>query len=123
MSDLWIVIGGDLAGVYKGVWCVTPERLLRKIIVLSPGICSPHLRCGKSTPPLPIAIQCKSQEEATLLMCTLEPVLNSMPSEPSPSLVLRLFSASPAVQNLLKDDQDGFYPVVVGAPSGIHRTL
>ena len=56
-------------------------------------------------------------------MCTLEPVLDSMPPEPSPSHVLRSFSSSLTVQNLLKDDEDGFYPVVVGAPSGIHRTL
>ena len=53
---------------------------------------------------------------------TLHGVLDPISPEPSPSELLTAFDTSCAVRNLLKGDHGGFYAVVVGAPSGIHRT-
>ncbi|KIM60069.1 hypothetical protein SCLCIDRAFT_124978, partial [Scleroderma citrinum Foug A] len=78
--------------------------------------------CGRSTPPLPLAIQCISLDEATFVMQTLWDVLEPILPEPSTSELLGALSTLTNVRNLLSEDQDGFYAVVVGAPAGIHHT-
>ncbi|KAI5983625.1 hypothetical protein EDD15DRAFT_2201917 [Pisolithus albus] len=96
----WVVFGGDEPGIYHTC---------------------PYIRCGRSTPPLPLAIECTSVDEAKVVMQTLQTVLNPILPEPSTHELVRVISASPAIQNLL-NDADGFYAVVVGRPPGVHRT-
>ena len=80
------------------------------------------IRFGRSTPPLPFAIQCLSMTEATHIMCTLQRMLEPILPEPSTSNLLRVLSSLSMVRTLLGDDQSGFYAVVIGSPTGIHHT-
>ncbi|KIM62429.1 hypothetical protein SCLCIDRAFT_24966 [Scleroderma citrinum Foug A] len=50
-------------------------------------------------------------------MQTLQRVLEPILPEPSTSELLKVLRTSTIVQNLLRDDQDGFYAVVVSAPA------
>ncbi|KIM64932.1 hypothetical protein SCLCIDRAFT_113865, partial [Scleroderma citrinum Foug A] len=77
---------------------------------------------GRSTPPLPFAIQCLSMTEATHVMRTLQCMLEPILPEPSTSNLLRVLSSSSTVRTLLGDDQSGFYAIVIGSPTGVHRT-
>jgi len=61
-------------------------------------------------------------DEATHVMRTLQRVLEPILPEPSTPDLLRVLSSSSMVRTLLGDDQNGFYAVVVGSPTGIHRT-
>ena len=61
-------------------------------------------------------------DEATFVMRTLQDALEPILPEPSTSALLGVLSTSTNVHNLLSEDQDGFYAVIVGAPVGIHRT-
>ncbi|KAF8835148.1 hypothetical protein BDN67DRAFT_984808 [Paxillus ammoniavirescens] len=90
----WLVVGGDAPGIYLQ-W---------------------------STPPLPIAIQCLSTDEARTIQRTLHPLISSQPQQPTSSELLRILGSSRAIVDLLSSDLDGFYPVVVGTWVGIHRT-
>ncbi|KAI6098338.1 hypothetical protein EDD16DRAFT_1663650 [Pisolithus croceorrhizus] len=93
------------------------------VLQYSCHVISPYVPCGRSTPPLPLAIQCTSREEAELVMETLHCVLDPLLPEPSTSALVNTLSTSPATQNLLRNaGQDGFYAVVVGKPAGVHRT-
>ncbi|KAI5999013.1 hypothetical protein EDC04DRAFT_2612223 [Pisolithus marmoratus] len=84
MHQYWVVLGGDETGIY----------------------------CMWSMPPLPLAIECTSIDEARVVMQTLHTVLDPILPEPSMHEL-----------NLLTDaDQDGFYVVVVGNPAGVHQT-
>ncbi|KIK80790.1 hypothetical protein PAXRUDRAFT_157686 [Paxillus rubicundulus Ve08.2h10] len=83
---------------------------------------SPHICGGRSTPPLPIAIQCLSTDEARTIQRTLHPLISSQPQQPTSSELLRILGSLRAVVNLLSSDLDGFYPVVVGTRVGIHCT-
>jgi len=73
-------------------------------------------------PPLPIAIQCLSMDEARLVMRTLQSVLEPVLPEPKTSELLWVLNVSSTVRNLLSHVRDGFYAVAVGSPIGIHRT-
>ncbi|KIJ58681.1 hypothetical protein HYDPIDRAFT_33924 [Hydnomerulius pinastri MD-312] len=97
----WLVIGGNSPGIHLQ-WPVIPGR--------------------RATPPLPIAIQCISINEARFIQRILQPLLNSGPPQLSTTDLLRIFESSFAVVNLLSGNRDGFYPVVVGTRVGIHRT-
>jgi len=61
-------------------------------------------------------------DEATHVMRTLQCILEPILPEPSTPDLLRVLSSLSMVQTLLGDDQNGFYAVVVGSPTGIHRT-
>lgn len=73
-------------------------------------------------PPLPIAIQCMTMDEARLVMWTLQSVLEPVSPEPKTSELLQVLNASSTVWNLLSHNQDGFYAVAIGLPVGIHHT-
>ncbi|KAF8836912.1 hypothetical protein BDN67DRAFT_1014276 [Paxillus ammoniavirescens] len=88
----WLVIGGDAPGTYIQ-W---------------------------STPPLPIAVQCLSTDEARTIQRTLHPLIGSQPQQPTSSKLLRILGNLRAVVDLLSGDFDGFYLVVVGTRVGIH---
>ena len=82
---------------------------------------SPYIHCGRSTPPLPIAIQCISMTEAQRVQSAMQHVLDSVTEvQPSTTQLLKAFGDSSAVRNLLLNGP--FYSVVVGSPPGIHRT-
>ena len=61
-------------------------------------------------------------DEATHVMRTLQRVLEPILPEQSTPDLLRVLSSSSMVWTLLGDDQNGFYAIVVGSPTGIHRT-
>ncbi|KAF9231591.1 hypothetical protein BU15DRAFT_55947, partial [Melanogaster broomeanus] len=82
----------------------------------------PHIHCGRSTPPLPIAIQCLSTGEAKIIQRTLQPLLNSAPGQRSSTELLSIFGSSPAVRSLLDGNHGGFFPVAVGTRVGVYRT-
>ena len=116
----WAVIGEttDGARVYgAGDWYVAyhyqPETLANTSI-------SPYIRCGGGTPPLPLAIQCKSENEARKVANTLQPLVNSLPDGADHTQLLTAFD-NPAVRTLVSDEAS-FYAVVIGSPPGIHRT-
>ncbi|KAI6004459.1 hypothetical protein F5J12DRAFT_837097 [Pisolithus orientalis] len=99
---MWAVVGGPKAGIYRDPDC-------------------PRMKCGKSSPPLPIAIQCISQQEAQLVCRTLQPIMNALPADLTSRELLTALRGSPDVRSLLHDNE-GFHAVVVGAPPGVHRT-
>ncbi|KAL4064537.1 hypothetical protein J3A83DRAFT_4191256 [Scleroderma citrinum] len=68
------------------------------------------MNCGQSSPPLPIAIQCISVNEAKCVTKTLQTIVNSLPPNPDSIQLLDAF------------DDGGFYAVVTGSPPGIHQT-
>ncbi|KAI6143937.1 hypothetical protein BKA82DRAFT_19959 [Pisolithus tinctorius] len=99
---MWAVIGGLVTGIYQDLDC-------------------PHMECGRALPPLPIAIQCISKWEAQLVCRTLQPIMNTLPANLSPTQLLAALGNSRNMQNLLHDDE-GFHAVVIGAPPGVHCT-
>lgn len=99
---MWAVVGGPKAGIYRDSDC-------------------PRMKCGKSSPPLPIAVQCISQQEAQLVCRTLQPIINALPADLTSCQLLTALRGSPDVRSLLHDNE-GFHAVVVGAPPGVHRT-
>ncbi|KAI6140346.1 hypothetical protein BKA82DRAFT_4450763 [Pisolithus tinctorius] len=99
---MWAVIGGLVTGIYRDSDC-------------------PRMECGRASPPLPIAIQCISEREAQLVCRTLQPIVNALPANPSPTQLLAALGDSRNMRNLLHDDE-GFHAVVIGAPPGVHRT-
>ncbi|KAI6105997.1 hypothetical protein EDD16DRAFT_209838 [Pisolithus croceorrhizus] len=102
MPEWWVVFGGKEPGIYRAC---------------------PYIPCGRSTPPLPLAIEYTSMDEANLVMRTLRGVLDPLLPKPSTHKLVNVLTTSPAIQNLLLDaGQDGFYAVVVGNPAGVHRT-
>lgn len=98
----WAVIGGVNGGaVYNADEC-------------------PFIACGRRTPPLPLAIQCTSENEASQVVRTLQTIVNSLPHDADHTQLLAAFDV-PAVRTLLEDEA-GFHAVVIGSPPGIHRT-
>lgn len=87
--------------------------------VYGAGDC-PYIRCGGGTLPLPLAIQCKSENEARKVANTLQPLVNSLPDGADHTQLLTAFD-NPAVRTLVSDEAS-FYAVVIGSPPGIHRT-
>ncbi|KAI5981774.1 hypothetical protein EDD15DRAFT_2178670, partial [Pisolithus albus] len=83
---------------------------------------SPAMRCGRSSPPLPIAIQCLSLTEAKMVNDRLQPILQQAPSNPHTSDLIKILGQSEVVHQLFSNRTGNFYPVVVGQPAGIHRT-
>lgn len=83
---------------------------------------SPILRCGRSSPPLPIAIQCWSLAEAKMIIDQLQPMLDQAPHNPLSHDLLSLFCESEKVRTMFNDHSESFFPVVVGQRVGIHRT-
>lgn len=86
-----------------------------------PG-CSPTIACGRSTPPLPIAIQCISMTEAKRIHNMLQPVITNLPPDPGSMDLIAAFSQSSAIHNLFSVDSTDFYSVAIGVSPGIHRT-
>ncbi|KIJ59848.1 hypothetical protein HYDPIDRAFT_170548 [Hydnomerulius pinastri MD-312] len=81
------------------------------------------MTCGRSSPALPIAIQCVSLAEARRVAGTLQNIVNSLPMHPDTTQLLAAFGDSPLVRTLLEDTTgSGFYAVVIGVPPGVHRT-
>ncbi|KAI5997498.1 hypothetical protein EDD15DRAFT_2364219 [Pisolithus albus] len=99
----WLVIGGgSKAGIYRAC---------------------PIFPCGRSTPPLPIAIECESETEARQLHRIFQQTLKSLPPEPSPSDILTAFQHSEMVRHFFPDGSRDFYAVAIGAPAAAtHRT-
>ncbi|KAI6010303.1 hypothetical protein PISMIDRAFT_107021, partial [Pisolithus microcarpus 441] len=60
----------------------------------------PSLRCGRSSPPLPIAIQCLSLTEAKMVNDHLQPILQRAPCNPHASELLTILGKSDMVHNL-----------------------
>ncbi|KAI6167734.1 hypothetical protein EDD17DRAFT_1534578 [Pisolithus thermaeus] len=83
---------------------------------------SPTLRCGRSSPPLPIAIQCLSLTEANMINDCFQNILQQLPRYPHTRELLTSLSKSDVVVNLLSDSTSTFHAVVVGQRVGIHRT-
>lgn len=99
-------------------WAVIGETT-RGAQVYGAGDC-PYIRCGGGTPPLPLAIQCKSESEARKVVNTLQPLVDSLPDGADHSQFLATFN-NPSVRTLFSDE-GSFYAVVIGSPPGIHRT-
>ncbi|KAF8452784.1 hypothetical protein L210DRAFT_3499641 [Boletus edulis BED1] len=97
---LWLVIGGPNPGIHRK---------------------SPQIACGRGSPPLPITIECLSSDEAHSLLRTLQPIVQSLPPQPSYEQILTAFDRSPAVKALFTQarNQHHFYVVVVGSPAAI----
>ncbi|KAI6032477.1 hypothetical protein EDC04DRAFT_2605129 [Pisolithus marmoratus] len=100
-SEYWVVIGGDEPSIY--------------------ATC-PTLRCGRSSPPLPVAIQCLSSTKAKMIYDCLQPILKQALQSPHMSELLTILGQSDVVCNLLSDQSGEFYAVMVGQPMGIHCT-
>ena len=115
----WAVIGEttDGAWVYgAGDWYVAyyqPKTLAITCI-------SPYIQCSSGTPLLPLAIQCKSENEARKVANTLQPLMNLLLDGADHTQLLTAFD-NPAVRTLVSDEAS-FYAVVIGSPPGIHRT-
>ncbi|KAI6094393.1 hypothetical protein EDD16DRAFT_884278 [Pisolithus croceorrhizus] len=75
---------------------------------------SPTLRCGCSSPPLPIAIQCLSLTEANMINDCFQNILQQLPRYPHTRELLTSLSKSDVVVNLLSDSTSTFHVVVVG---------
>ncbi|KAI6038071.1 hypothetical protein EDC04DRAFT_2604351 [Pisolithus marmoratus] len=102
MPKCWVVYGSSKAGIYHTC---------------------PYIPCGRLMPPLPLAIECTSTDEANLVMQMLHNVLNPILPELSTHELASILSTSPLIQNLLNnEDQEGFYAVVVGCLPGVHHT-
>ncbi|KAI5999708.1 hypothetical protein EDD15DRAFT_2363039 [Pisolithus albus] len=97
----WVIIGGENPGIYPKC---------------------PAMRCGRSSPPLPIAIQCLSLTEAKMVNDRLQPIMQQAPSNPHTSDLIKILGQSKVVHQLFSNQTSNFYPVVVGQPAGIHRT-
>ncbi|KAI6146515.1 hypothetical protein EDD17DRAFT_97445 [Pisolithus thermaeus] len=97
----WVIIGGEHPGIYPKC---------------------PAIHCGRSSPPLPIAIQCLSLTEAKMVNDRLQPILQRAPSSPHASDLIKILGQSEVVHQLFSNQTGNFYPVVVGQPAGIHRT-
>ncbi|KAI5999769.1 hypothetical protein F5J12DRAFT_784547 [Pisolithus orientalis] len=78
----WVIIGGTKPSIYHGC---------------------PYILCGRLSPPLPIAIECTSMDEAKLVMQTLDSILQPILPEPTTHDLVTFLNTSPAVQDLLKD--------------------
>jgi len=83
---------------------------------------SPNLHCGRSSPPLPIAIQCWSLAEARIVIAQLQPILDQAPRNLLTRDLLSLFGKSKKVRKIFNEHSKNFFPVVVGQRVGIHRT-
>ena len=113
-------------GCYWGrcIWCV--PRLVRLVYsgqhfaTVLINYTSPQIDCGRLTPPLPLAIQCTSFEEAREVFSLLQGIVSSLVPQPSHHQLLAAFNNA-TVRGLLKNGP-GFYAVVIGSPPGIHRT-
>ncbi|KAI6157192.1 hypothetical protein BKA82DRAFT_20294 [Pisolithus tinctorius] len=81
----------------------------------------PLIPCGRATSPLPVAIQCKSENEARRVAGMLQGIVNSLPHGADHTQILAAFNI-PSVRTLLEDEA-GFYAIVIGSPPGIHRTV
>ena len=77
---------------------------------------SPYIRCGGGTPPLPLAIQCKSENEARKVANTLQPLVNSLPDGADHTQLLAAFD-NPAIWTLVSDEAS-FYAVVIRESHG-----
>ncbi|KAI6006969.1 hypothetical protein EDD15DRAFT_2358039 [Pisolithus albus] len=99
----WLVIGGgSKAGIYRAC---------------------PIFPCGRSTPPLPIAIECESETEARQLHRIFQQTLKTLPPEPSAADILTAFQHAETVRNFFPDGTRDFYAVAIGAPAAAtHRT-
>ncbi|KAI5999091.1 hypothetical protein EDD15DRAFT_2363117 [Pisolithus albus] len=98
----WVVIGGDGgAHIYGSEDC-------------------PFIACGRQTPALPLAIQCRSSMEARNVARTLQPIADSLPHGVDHTQMLAAFDI-PSVRTLLEDGDD-FYAIIIGSPPGIYRT-
>ncbi|KAG6377896.1 hypothetical protein JVT61DRAFT_14684 [Boletus reticuloceps] len=92
------------------------------------GICTGRLtataiKCGRATPPLPIAIQCLSMAEARALYFVVQPVVAAISSStPTTTELLSAFEAANDVRNFFAGTSAEFYAVIVGSPPGIHRS-
>ncbi|KIM50422.1 hypothetical protein SCLCIDRAFT_145516 [Scleroderma citrinum Foug A] len=115
----WAVIGAtNGARVYsEGDWYVAnyqPNTLANTLNI------SPYIQCGSGTPPLPLAIQCKSENKARKVVNTLQPLVNSLLDGADHTQILTTFD-NPAIRTLV-GDEGTFYAVVIGSPPGIHHT-
>ena len=109
----WAVIGEttDGAQVYgAGDWYIAyyqPKTLANTCI-------SPYIQCSSGTLPLPLAIQCKSENEVRKVANTLQPLVNSLPDGADHTQLLTVFD-NPAIWTLVSDEAS-FYVVVIGSP-------
>ncbi|KAI6021640.1 hypothetical protein BKA83DRAFT_4494214 [Pisolithus microcarpus] len=98
----WVVIGRDGgAHIYGSEDC-------------------PFIACGRQTPALPLAIQCRSSMEARNVARTLQPIADSLPHGADHLQILVAFDI-PSIRTLLEDGGD-FYAIIIGSPPGIYRT-
>ncbi|KAI5991176.1 hypothetical protein EDD15DRAFT_2369089 [Pisolithus albus] len=92
-EQCWVVIGSDnSARVYGSEDC-------------------PFIACGRQTPILPLAIQCKTRDEAGHVARTLQPTVHSLPPGADYTQILVAFD-NPLIQTLLEDEA-GFYAIVI----------
>ncbi|KAI6030150.1 hypothetical protein EDC04DRAFT_2605437 [Pisolithus marmoratus] len=77
------------------------------------------IKCGHSTPPLLLAIQCKSEDEVRQVARMLQSIINSLLHDTNHTQILAAFNVLD-VQTLLEDEA-GFYAIVIGSPPGIHH--
>jgi hypothetical protein len=83
---------------------------------------SPPIRCGRGSPPLPIAIQCLNLVEGQALYKVIKPVVSALLATPTPTKLLEVFAGTDAVRNFFPPTMTEFYAVVVGSPPGVHRS-
>ncbi|KIJ59846.1 hypothetical protein HYDPIDRAFT_32726 [Hydnomerulius pinastri MD-312] len=80
----WALVGGNSPGVYEHC---------------------PHMTCGRSSPALPIAIQCVSLAEARRVAGTLQNIVNSLPMHPDTTQLLAAFGDSPLLYSRITDEK------------------
>ncbi|KIM60698.1 hypothetical protein SCLCIDRAFT_90261, partial [Scleroderma citrinum Foug A] len=77
IQEHWVVICGDHPAIYSAC---------------------PTFHCGRSSPPVPIAIQCWLLDEARQVINQLQPMLDQAPCNPATCDLLALFCQSEKVQ-------------------------
>ncbi|EIW81449.1 hypothetical protein CONPUDRAFT_153994 [Coniophora puteana RWD-64-598 SS2] len=93
----WAVIGGRLAEVKKDC---------------------PWLACGRDSPPLPVAVQGWTHQEAVDIMCFLKSVIRPLGPTPSTRQLLDVICKDASIRQLLTYRKP-FYAVAVGTRVGV----
>ncbi|KAF8896628.1 hypothetical protein BD779DRAFT_1668381 [Infundibulicybe gibba] len=87
----------------------------------SPGISTvmPWIRCGVRSPPFPVAVKCRTEQEACEVM-RLQPIIEAL-SDKSSNDIANFFLSSSYVKGVLNDGMTKFWAVNYGHRIGIFR--
>ncbi|KIK93994.1 hypothetical protein PAXRUDRAFT_143812 [Paxillus rubicundulus Ve08.2h10] len=87
-GGVWVIIGGRVPGVFA-----------QSTVLLN----RPHIPCGYRTPPLPVAIKCRTPEEVHEVYTTLEPIATHLTPTMLPVKAARCFYKLTLIAHVLEE--------------------